>query len=222
MIKESVRIWELPTHDFLESTLALCRDVMFGELQKTFAEWKKTLLQDRLIEICGSFLDQAMTEQRENVARFLKYEVQTPRTLNDEAITTASEKALAVLQIRRRENRVSNFLDQQDASIERTPSRQSRADRMAKVTDAQIGPDPYSREVVAISVSMPCNLCVSKLIPDQHVKGYYECAYSRFVDNVYQAISCELFSKCRDELGSVIKQQLRITESDGRFLFLYL
>lgn len=158
MIKDSVRVWEIPTQEFLESTLALCRNIVYGELQRTFAEWKNTLLQNRLMDICGSFLEQAMIEQRENVARFLRYEVQTPSTLNVEAITSASEKALAMLQSRRRENRVSNYLDQQDANVEKTPSRQSKSERSSKVTDAQIGSDPYSREVLAISVSTCCVL----------------------------------------------------------------
>ena len=153
MIKESVKVWDVPTYRFLESTLALCRAVIFEELHKTFAEWKNTLFHDRTVEICESFLSHTMVEQRGLVARLLRYEEEMPMTFNVEAITTASEKALAMMQTRRHNHRASKYLDEQDANGERAASRQSRADRLAKVTVNEIGTDPYSQEVLAISVN---------------------------------------------------------------------
>lgn len=47
------------------------------------------------------------------------------------------------------------------------------------------------------------------------VKGYYECAYSRFVDVVCQTISCELFDICRNQLAEELKQNLGIRKEDG-------
>ena len=153
MIKDSVQIWQTPTQNFLDSTLALCQETIFGQLQKTFIEWNNTPFYNRIVEICDNFLNRAMTKQNENVARFLKYETQTPITLNVEAITDASEKALVMLQQKRREQRILAYIDQQDAA-DKTSSRLSRSDRMTRITDAQLGPDPYSREVLAISVSI--------------------------------------------------------------------
>ena len=51
----------------------------------------------------------------------------------------------------------------------------------------------------------------------QTVRGYYECAFSEFVNVICKGINCELFTKCRDELGSKMKEQFRLTEPDGRF-----
>ena len=153
MIKDSVQGWQTPTQSFLDSTLALCQDTIFGQLQKTFAEWNNTPFYNRIAEVCDSFLNRAMTDQKQNVARFLKYETKTPITLNVEAITDASDRAVVMLQQKRREQRVLTYIDQQDAAADRTSSRLSRSDRMTKVTDAQLGPDPYTREVLAISVS---------------------------------------------------------------------
>ena len=152
MIKDSVQGWQTPTQSFLDSTLALFQDTIFEQLQKTFIEWNNTLFYNKVVEICDAFLNRAMTEQNENVAKFLKYETQTPITLNVEAITEASEKALVMLQQKRREQRILAYIDQQDAT-DRTSGRQSRSDRMTKVSDTQLGPDPYAREVLAISVS---------------------------------------------------------------------
>lgn len=52
---------------------------------------------------------------------------------------------------------------------------------------------------------------------EQTVKGYYECAYSRFVDVVCASIHCELFNKCRDDIGREMKQQFGVIEDGGRF-----
>ena len=153
MIKLSVKVWEQPTQNFLESTLALCQQTIFGELHKAFSEWKSTLFHQRTEDICGSFLENIMVDQRQIVARMLGWEIQKPMTRNVEAITAASEDALAMLQARRREYRASEYSYDQESSVDRTSSRQSKADRLAKVTDAQLGTDPYKQEILAISVS---------------------------------------------------------------------
>ncbi len=51
----------------------------------------------------------------------------------------------------------------------------------------------------------------------QTVRGYYECAFSEFVNVICKGINCELFMKCRDELGNKMKQQFRLMEPDGKF-----
>ena len=163
MIKLSVKVWEQPTENFLESTLALCQQTIFNELHKAFSEWKSTLFHQRTEEICGSFLEHIMVDQHQIVARMLKWEMQKPMTRNVEAITVASDDALAMLQARRREYRASEYLHDQESGIDKPSSRQSKTDRLAKVTDAQLGTDPYKQEILAISVSTYLQSCVLKL-----------------------------------------------------------
>ena len=52
----------------------------------------------------------------------------------------------------------------------------------------------------------------------QTVKGYYECAYSRFVDMVCATIHCKLFNKCRDEIATEMKKQFGLIEDGGKSL----
>lgn len=94
-----------------------------------------------------------MVEQRQIVTRMLNWEIYKPVAIIAEAITAAREKALTLLQTRRREYRAWKYLEQQDSGANQTPSRQNKSDRLAKVTDAQLGTDPYSQEILAISVS---------------------------------------------------------------------
>ena len=169
MIKLSIKVWKLPTENFLDSTLALCQETVFGELHRTFAEWNNTLIHYEAERICGSFLDQAMVEQRQIVTRILEWEIYKPMAVIGEAITAATDKALTMLQTRRREYRASKYLEQQDSSGNQTPSRQNKADRLAKVTDAQLGTDPYSQEVLAISVST--SFWVSCMVANQHISA---------------------------------------------------
>ena len=168
MIKLSVKVWERPTQIFLDSTLTLCQQTIFGELHKAFSEWKSPLFHQRTEEICGSFLENIMVDQRQIVARMLGWEMQKPMTRNVEAITVASENALNMLQARRREYRASEYRAQ-ESSMERTSSRQSKSDR--SITDAQLGPDPYKREVLAISVSTRTYLHIMRAEANQ---GYLE------------------------------------------------
>ena len=51
----------------------------------------------------------------------------------------------------------------------------------------------------------------------QHVKGYYELAYNRFVDIICASIHCELLTKCKNELCPSLKQHFRVFASEGMF-----
>ena len=55
-----------------------------------------------------------------------------------------------------------------------------------------------------------------ELTPIKAVKGYYECAYNRFVDTLCSSIHCGLFSKCRDEIVNMMKSKFGVTEVGGR------
>ena len=50
----------------------------------------------------------------------------------------------------------------------------------------------------------------------QIVRGYYTCAYSRFVDTVCQGIQGELFVTCRNDIFKELQDQLGIMEPDGK------
>jgi hypothetical protein len=52
----------------------------------------------------------------------------------------------------------------------------------------------------------------------QTVRGYYECAFSEFVNVVCKSINSELLIKCRDELCDKMEQHFRLEETDGRVL----
>ena len=49
------------------------------------------------------------------------------------------------------------------------------------------------------------------------MKGYYEYALSRFIDIIGLGIQGELFVACRNDISKVLKDEIGLTESDGKF-----
>ena len=76
--------------------------------------------------------------------------------------------------------------------------------KIAKVTDAQLGSDPYGLEIKAMEVSR--SLCEHTI----------SVPFLRFVDIVCSNIYGELFMKCRNDLVSTMKQYFRATELGGQ------
>ena len=153
MIHFSVNVWAEPLEEFLESSLKMCQSLISNRMTAAFSTWQQTLLQIRSQEICAAFFDRVAGQLQAIVGDIYKRELSKPMMLDKEAVNTANEKALAMLVSRRRDHRALKYLEEHEIAIERTPNRQNKAERLAKVTDAQLGPDPYAQEVLAMSVS---------------------------------------------------------------------
>ena len=50
----------------------------------------------------------------------------------------------------------------------------------------------------------------------QDVQGYYECAYSRFVDIVCESVHFEIFFTCRNKLVKAMREEFCLEENDGK------
>ena len=51
----------------------------------------------------------------------------------------------------------------------------------------------------------------------QEVKGYYDCAFNRFVDYICLAVENELFPKIRDELYHSLRDHFDLLNVQGKF-----
>lgn len=127
--------------------------MIFEQIQKVFGKYAKTLFYDKIMQICESFFEKVMAQQRQLVLRVLSWEISKPKTFNEEALELASEKALTLLQTKRHEIRATTFLDEQEAKTGKTTSGQARVEKASKITDATLGPDLYAKEIRAMSVS---------------------------------------------------------------------
>ena len=50
----------------------------------------------------------------------------------------------------------------------------------------------------------------------QSVRAYYECAFSRFVDNIGLSVQREMFAKLRNELKRWLVEKLGIEAANGK------
>ncbi|KAL8983687.1 MAG: hypothetical protein Q9205_002137 [Flavoplaca limonia] len=200
MVKESLSHWDEPLDELLAFTGQTCLAMVLERASYVFGLWQGTRCYDRLLEICQSFFQEKLRIQTLSAKRVLATECRTALTLNEKAMRTASEEALSALGNAYRNERVKAVLTKQDPEWETNVRDRSKLDKMmASVSDVQLGPNPFLQELRAMA----------------DVRGYYECAFSRFVDVVYQGIQTELFAACRYELGEALKEGIGLEEKDA-------
>lgn len=153
MIMMSMEHWEEPVNRFLTETKQLVEAMVFEQVEKVFGGYTKTLFYEKVMEICESFFGKVLSQQRQLVMQILKWEISKPKTFNDEALDLAEGRALTLLQTKRREARAGAFLDEQEAKLGKPTGGQARIEKISKLSDAQLGPEIYNREIAAMSVS---------------------------------------------------------------------
>ncbi|KAL8948932.1 MAG: hypothetical protein Q9222_004919 [Ikaeria aurantiellina] len=199
MIKESLVFWDQPLDDLLEFTNQECLAIICNQAFQIFSIWQGTQIFDLIIDACKSFFSEKSNSQAAAAKRVLALERQLALTLHEDAMRTASERALATLENGLHKERAKAFLAKTDANWEEDLTDRVRSEKISKVTDAQLGPNPYIHELRALA----------------DVRGYYECAFSRFVDVISRSIQGELFMTCREEIGTVLKQRIGLEEKDA-------
>ena len=137
---------------FLDQTQSLCQDLISERLVQSFNSWRQTPLYNRITSICDEFFLKAMAEQRKAALRNYEMEHQETMTFNEEALAQAQEEALSTLQLARQSNRAVAFVNELEAQNGKLFSEPVRKDKIAKVTPAQLGPDPYNQELQAMAV----------------------------------------------------------------------
>ncbi|KAI9672960.1 MAG: hypothetical protein M1817_003124 [Caeruleum heppii] len=190
--RNGVSHWGAPLDDFLDKTVEVLREQIFDRLSDVFSPWRQTGLYVETTSVINVFLDSLCNAQRNAAHRVLYLEQCKPMTLNEDALEAARKEALEFIQAKRREYRVNVYIDNQEAKGVRGTEGQERLNKAAKITDAQIGPDPFAKEVEVVAT----------------VRGYYKIAMFRFLDSICQSVHGELFSRCRSEMGPELEKGL--------------
>ena len=147
MSQMSVEHWDKPMKEFLQTTGDMLQNLMLAQIDDVFGAWKQTALYTEVTSIVNGFLSRALIAQREAAARVYRLENLKPITYNSSAVNQAMVKALEVILEKRRESRVGKFLREQEAK-----AGQDRSKKLATVTDAQLGDDPYKQEIEVMGV----------------------------------------------------------------------
>ena len=152
MIGLSMAHWQVPLDNFLDRTRQLCQNMVFEQVQETFAKYSETQYYDAIQSICEEFFVKAFSEQRQLAQRILGWEQSNPTTSNDEAFELAQQAALQLLQTKRHKIRAGIFLDEQEAKTGKLSTAQARLEKIAKISESHLGPEPYRSEIKAMSV----------------------------------------------------------------------
>ena len=155
MIRLSLEVWDKPVEHFLAQVRELCQNMVFEQVLEVFGHHQQTKYYEQILEICETFFEAASVFQRQVAKDILRWELLRHRTCNSEALNLASEKALAMLEARRREVRANAYLDEQEAKSGKTTSGQARVDKLSKLTDdGKLPPDMFTQEIISMSVSL--------------------------------------------------------------------
>lgn len=153
VIQMSLQKWRKPLEQFLNRVERLCCDMFMKHINEIFGRWRPTGLYTRVVEICSSFLKDAMASQRQAAQRALQLELHRPACFNAEGLKMADEKALSQIQASRHHYRASVYVSQQEQRATKGNVGLSKEDRVSKFSDTQLGSDPYSQEVHLMGVS---------------------------------------------------------------------
>lgn len=168
MIQQSMAHWKDQVDHYITRTGKLCETMIYERVLSVFGHRQNTQFYSELTDICGDFITKAIEDQRKIVEKILSWEMRKPRTLNEVAIEVSRNKAVAFLQEKRRERLAKEWLDQEEERTGKPTTGPARMDKVAKVTEAQLGPDPYCLEIKAMGVSQS-GLRYSSLLTDGEV-----------------------------------------------------
>jgi hypothetical protein len=192
----SVATWDLPLETFLTVTFQMMEDEILSLLQEALREYCHTDLYRQSKQIVRTFLAAKEAEQRLVSMEFFRMEKESLFTINEEAFSRYKIEALEALKTARRMHRV-NILYQRKirAGIK---LKVSEEEFKCKITDEQLGIDPYARELDVAA----------------YVRGYYTTARLRFIDVVCANINSKYFGTIKEECQNLLEHHLGLNSGD--------
>ena len=144
--RESVQHWEGIATDFAKALLGVVNKVLLQTLGDAIVSHRQTELYRQVHRIIDTFLARIEDEYLGDIASYCRMEQARPFTLAEQRHKEETEKALRVLLARRKRNRVKKWL-----RIRKLPEDEN----IDRVTDDDLGPDPYAQELEMVAVSDP-------------------------------------------------------------------
>lgn len=194
--------WEEILLIFLDITSDMIRKELFERLQDVFDVYRQTELYTELTAAINSLLEQAFDQMRESAGALYQAERFKPAILDDEALEAATTEALTKLQKARREQLVQLYLDKQEEKTGKPTKDQERTNKANRVTDEQIGPERFHKEVKVMA----------------EVQAYYKLAKSRFTESIFVNMQAHTFVRIRDLVLPVLERQMDLIGPDGKFV----
>ena len=193
----AVNPWKYPLETFIDHTFRLVRLELQSMLRSVLQSYEQTGLYRQSKDILEKFLLRQETEQRAISMEFYKTESAALFTINQGAFDLHKAEALAILQQQRRNRRVDCFMkNHPESEFKNADAREAFKN---KVTDADLGPDPFAKELDIAA----------------YIKGYYTTARLRFVDSVCANMMSSYFGKIKEQLSYLLEDELGLDRGDS-------
>ncbi len=152
--KLSLQYWDKPLNQLLHLTDDLCHTMLLEQIGRSFVYWRPTRIHAEIVEICDSFLKEAISAQRQASTRALELELNFPMAFDEGAMVQAMEDARKEVVTERREHRAGIYVQKYILNTRNGKGNCvfSREERISKVTDEQLGPDPFHKEILLMGV----------------------------------------------------------------------
>ncbi|KAF2434192.1 hypothetical protein EJ08DRAFT_582410 [Tothia fuscella] len=203
LILSTLENWHVPTSRLVNALENVLRSALQRTLEETAREWKTTLLFSEIMRISQQvFLRVHVGHLRDMSApRALRLERTKPITEDTKTMSRYIQEETEHFQNARFKALSETYFDKLDTMTGKETSphdreRKRQSDREG--LKAKIGPDPYDREVRVMA----------------QIRGYYQIASMRFVDNIRQMVEAELFAKFRDGLHNDLQDGLKVHGAD--------
>lgn len=135
---------------FLYVTYAEIYKVLIDEVDKVFKEYSRTNLYRELQSIIFEFLESIRQDHLKAATECFNVECQKPFTMATTSFQRSQKEALALLTNLRRGWRVQMYVEEMQSRVEANGGRVLPA---SKVTDTELGPDEFGKEIEIMSVS---------------------------------------------------------------------
>ena len=149
MNRMAVKHWKEPMETFLYVTYDEIHSILTAELENIFADYRRTNLFRELCRIISTFIDSTRDEHILDATEKYDVECLKPFTMATAAFQRSQKEILALLKTRRHFRRRELYAAEVENLTQRTMD-------PSKVSDADMGPDAFEKEIEIMAVSTIC------------------------------------------------------------------
>ena len=153
MVKSAIDHWGMILEQFLDKTEQLCANMAYDRVKETFGHRNGTRFYDQIIDICELYFRNLFSRQKFLCKQILKWEQVKPKTMNEDFLALARDRAAQILQARSREHRANEAIDEIEKKSGKTSTGPARTEKIMKLPDSQLKPEMNGLELETMSVS---------------------------------------------------------------------
>ncbi|KAF2097762.1 hypothetical protein NA57DRAFT_40341 [Rhizodiscina lignyota] len=195
LILKGLQHWGSPTEQLKIHTRVHLVKALKVALDRAFGKHKDTQLFALVQDIVFTFLDQRLVKHQEISEMFLEHEHHQPSTENHDGLEHARLAMLSEIESYRFTHRARKLLMAEATQAGKTITEEEfelKFNKDQKRLKDVLGADPAQREIDVMA----------------EIRGYYNVASMRFVDNICRSMDVEVFEHLKEKLRAVLDREV--------------